>query len=112
MKDGDDKPEAGASTAPTSSSATANLPMNSTETSSAKPLVASTNKSKVGKCFVRCLRRLGNVNTNRHVILESGMTCWIGRADDNQVRVKDENHFSTFSRFCAHVFITEFSLSI
>ena len=42
-------------------------------------------KAKVGRCYVRCLRRLGNVNANRHVILETGETCWIGRADDNKV---------------------------
>ena len=47
-------------------------------------------KSKVGKCFVRCLRRLGDAKSNRHVILETGMTCWIGRADDNQVGLRTD----------------------
>jgi len=46
-------------------------------------------KSKVGKCFVRCLRRLGDINSNRHVILESGMTCWIGRSEENQLSLPD-----------------------
>ena len=68
------------------------------------PGPSSNGKSKVGKCYVRCLRRLGNLNSNRHAILETGTTCWIGRADDNQVRwtlecVRRQMFF--FSLWCA-----------